>query len=325
LLAPAKKPAEGELPARLRALFQQRGALFFPDLVAETAAFSHDLVKALWELVWAGEVTNDTLAPLRSLRAGADAGSTKRASMRGRSPFQSRRIGPPGSEGRWSLLARPGAKPVTETSRRAALTRALLDRHGVLTREAVSAEGLEGGFTSIYDVLKAMEQSGRVRRGYFVAGLGATQFALPGADDRLRACRDPQADPRAQVLAATDPANPYGAALPWPEDGREGARPQRAAGAQVILFEGRLLGYLGRTEKDLLTFLPDDFGATSRSAKALAQGLASLVEEHARPTLILGRIDGDDPEKSPLGPHLTEAGFSPSSQGWFKRGATRRT
>ncbi|MEO5730880.1 MAG: DEAD/DEAH box helicase, partial [Byssovorax sp.] len=182
---------------------------------------------------------------------------------------------------------------------------------------------LDGGFTSIYDVLKAMEQSARVRRGYFVAGLGATQFALPGADDRLRACRDPHGDGRALVLAATDPANPYGAALPWPDDGREGARPQRAAGAQVVLHDGRLLGYLGRTETDLLTFLPEDFTASSRSAKALAQALAALVDEHARRTLILGRIDGDDPEKSPLGPHLVEVGFSPSSKGWFKRAGGR--
>ncbi len=324
LLAPAKKPAEGDLQARLRALFEQRGAIFFADLVAETHVFAPELLGALWDLVWAGEVTNDTLAPLRSLRAGADASSTKRAAVRGRTSFRPRRVGPPGSEGRWSLIARAGQKPASETSRRAALTRALLDRHGVLTREAVAAEGLEGGFTSIYDVLKAMEQSARVRRGYFVAGLGATQFALPGADDRLRACRDPHGNGRAQVLAATDPANPYGAALPWPDDGREGARPQRAAGAQVVLHDGRLLGYLGRTEKDLLTFLPDDFTASSRSAQALAQALAALVDEHARRTLILGRIDGDDPEKSPLGPHLVEAGFSPSSKGWFKRAGGRK-
>ncbi|MFS8068761.1 MAG: DEAD/DEAH box helicase, partial [Byssovorax sp.] len=324
LLAPARKPAEGDLQARLRALLQQRGASFFADLVAETHAFAPELLGALWDLVWAGEVTNDTLAPLRSLRAGADASGAKRAAVRGRTSFRPRRVGPPGSEGRWSLIARAGQKPASETSRRAARTRALLDRHGVLTREAVAAEGLEGGFTSIYDVLKAMEQSARVRRGYFVAGLGATQFALPGADDRLRACRDPHGESRAQVLAATDPGSPYGAALPWPDDGREGARPQRAAGAQVILHDGRLLGYLGRTEKDLLTFLPDDFTASSRSAKALAQALAALVDEHARRTLILGRIDGDDPEKSALGPHLVEAGFSPSSKGWFKRAGGRK-
>ncbi len=325
LLAPPLRPAEGDLQARLRALFQQRGALFFADLVAETHAFAPELLGALWDLVWAGEVSNDTLAPLRSLRAGADAGSTKRAAIRGRSSFRPRRVGPPGSEGRWSLLAR--GKPASETSRRAALTRALLDRHGVLTREAVAAEGLDGGFTSIYEVLKAMEQSARVRRGYFVAGLGATQFALPGADDRLRACRDPHGDSLARVLAAMDPANPYGAALPWPwpDDGRDGARPQRAAGAQVILHDGQLLGYLGRTEKDLLTFLPEGFTASSRSARALAQALAALVDDHARRTLILGRIDGDDPEKSPLGPHLAEAGFSPSSKGWFKRLGGRKT
>src|SRR5262249_49071337 len=162
----------------------------------------------------------------------------------------SRRVGPPGSEGRWSLLpmARAGSLQPTETERRMALARTLLERYGVLTREAVHAEGIAGGFSAVYDVLKALEDSGRIRRGYFVAGLGATQFALPGADDRLRALRDPSDEPRTFVLAATDPGNPYGAAIPWPE--REGARPQRAAGAQVVLRDGVLVAWAGRTERN---------------------------------------------------------------------------
>src|SRR6185436_11174826 len=133
----------------------------------------------------------------------------------------------------------------SETQRRAALARSLLERYGVLTREAVHAEGIIGGFSAVYEVLKAMEEAGRVRRGYFVAGLGATQFALPGADDRLRALRDRSEAPFTTVLAATDPANPYGAALAWPErpaeDGAASARPQRAAGASVVLVDGALV------------------------------------------------------------------------------------
>ena len=220
LLAPRPSETEGELAARIRALLRERGALFFPDLAAETGAFAGDLVEALWDLVWAGEVTNDTLAPLRSLLRGSSAKSARR--VRG-SAFRSRRLGPPGSEGRWALVPRSARKPPSETERRAALVRALLDRHGVVTREAVAAEGIVGGFASVYPVFKAMEEAGQVRRGYFVAGLGATQFALPGAEDRLRGQREAPEPDAAQtlVLAATDPANPYGAALAWPQAGAE--------------------------------------------------------------------------------------------------------
>ncbi len=327
LLAPPARPAEGDLAGRLRALFEQRGAIFFGDLAAETGAFPGDVLAALWDLVWAGEVTNDTLAPLRGLLRGA-AGETKerRAGLRGR-PFRSRRVGPPGSEGRWSLLAR-ARRPATETERRTALARALLERHGVLVREAVQAEGVPGGFSGVYDVLKAMEDAGRVRRGYFVAGLGATQFALPGADDKLRAARAPDKDARALVLAATDPANPYGAALAWPENGARGddaasARPQRAAGAHVVIHDGAMLAYVGRTEKSLLTFLPADEPARGHAADALAKALAGLVDEGRRRTLLIARIDGDEAERSPLAPRLAAAGFTATSKGYFKRGVRR--
>ncbi|MFT3765703.1 MAG: DEAD/DEAH box helicase [Minicystis sp.] len=327
LLAPPPRRAEGELAGRLRALFEQRGALFFSDLVAETGAFQNDLLAALWDLVWAGEVTNDTLAPLRSyLRGPAAQNKERRVSFRGAS-FRSRRVGPPGSEGRWSLVTR-GRRTPSETERRAALTRALLERHGVVTREAVQAEGIAGGFSAVYEVLKAMEDAGRVRRGYFVAGLGATQFALPGADDRLRAVREPPDDPRALIIAATDPANPYGAALPWPESAPDGdasrARPQRAAGAHVVLLDGALVGYVGRTEKNLLTFLPKDEPDRGHAAEALAGALSALVDEGRRRTLLVSRVDGEEPERSAIGPKLAAAGFTPTSKGYFKRATLRR-
>src|SRR5262249_46587894 len=150
-------------------------------------AFPPEILAALWDLVWAGEVTNDTLAPLRGYLRGSAGEEKDRRERRGRSllGMRSRRAGPPGSEGRWSSAARARDTP-TETERRTALVRSLLERHGVLTREAVHAEEVPGGFSAVYDVLKAMEDAGKVRRGYFVAGLGATQFALPGADDELR-------------------------------------------------------------------------------------------------------------------------------------------
>jgi ATP-dependent helicase Lhr and Lhr-like helicase len=321
LLAPPPRAVEGELAGRLRALFTQRGALFFSDLAAETGAFPRDLLAALWDLVWAGEVTNDTLAPLRGyLRGASGEAKERRASLR-RGAFRSRRVGPPGSEGRWSLVAR-GGRPPTETERRAALARTLLERHGVLTREAVGAEGVIGGFSAVYDVLKAMEDAGRVRRGYFVAGLGATQFALPGSEDRLRSAREPPAVARTLILAAMDPANPYGAALAWPEPRApevKSARPQRAAGAHVVLRDGELIGYVGRTEKNLLTFLPEAEPARGQAAKALAGALAALVAEGRRRTLLIGRIDGEEAERSPFGAKLVEAGFAGTSKGYFKR------
>ncbi len=323
LLAPPPRPAEGELAARLRALFAQRGALFFSDLTAETAAFPRDLLAALWELVWAGEVTNDTLAPLRGYLRGAALEAKQRRAGSRRSAFQPRaHRGPPGSEGRWSLVARGGRAP-TETERRAALARSLLERHGVLTREAVAAEGVIGGFSAVYDVLKAMEDAARVRRGYFVAGLGATQFALPGSEDRLRSAREPPAEARTLILAATDPANPYGAALAWPEPRREEtktARPQRAAGAHVVLRDGELIGYVGKTEKNLLTFLPEQEPARGEAARALAAALAALVDEGRRRTLLIGRIDGEEASQSAFGARLAEAGFTAMSKGYFRRG-----
>ena len=316
LLAPAPGRAEGDLAGKIRVLLERRGALFFSDLVAETGAFPRELVDALWDLVWAGEVTNDTLAPLRAYVRGS--AFSERRRFAGRS-FRSRRAGPPGSEGRWSLLASPvaGSLAPTETERRTALTTSLLERYGVLTREAVHAEDVPGGFSAVYPVAKAMEEAGRVRRGYFVAGLGAAQFALPGADDRLRSLREPSEDPQTLVLAANDPANPFGAALPWPE--REGARPQRAAGAQVILEDGRLVAWLGRAERNLLTYLPETEPERTESAKAVAAALAALVSGGRRRALLVGKIDGDDPAQSPLAPFLREAGFHAGSRGYLMR------
>ncbi len=183
LLAPPPVKAPGELCEKLRVELRKRGASFFADLAAQTGAFPADLLKALWDLVWAGEVTNDTLAPLRSYLRG----EPKEHRGPGR-PFRSRRIGPPGSEGRWSLLPTPSGTPA---ERAAALAQALLARHGVVTREAVHAEGVAGGFAAVYPVLKVMEEGGRARRGYFVAGLGGAQFAVPGAEERLRSFREP--------------------------------------------------------------------------------------------------------------------------------------
>jgi ATP-dependent Lhr-like helicase len=309
----------GELAAAIRAQLSGRGALFFSDLRASTGAFAGDLVNALWDLVWSGEITNDTLAPLRSLLQASSARNERRLRA---AHALSRRPGPPGSEGRWSLAIRPtGVAQPSETERRAAMAGMLLERYGVLTREAAGAEGIPGGFSAVYPILKAMEEAGRVRRGYFVAGLGATQFALSGAEDRLRSQRaDPQ-EATTLILAATDPANPYGAALAWPAGD---ARPQRAAGAQVVLRNGALIAWVGRTETNLVTFLPEEEPGRHAAAEDLARALARLVESGRRRAVLVGRVDGLEPGKSPLAPHLVSAGFLHGSRGYLKRAVPAR-
>ena len=333
LVAPEKRTAPGELCETLRGLLRKRGASFFADLQVQTGAYPADLLKAIWDLVWSGEITNDTLAPLRSYLRGAptESGRPQRSLVPGRA-FRSRRLGPPGSEGRWSLLPDAAGSP---TERATALAQVLLSRHGVLTREAVHAEGVLGGFGAVYGVLKGMEEAGRARRGYFVAGLGATQFALPGAEERLRGFREkpePAADSGAAgsdpadgqtlVLAATDPANPYGAVLPWPTREGEGgaaARPQRAAGALVVLYAGSLVAWLGRGEHNLHTFLPAAEPERGHTLRALAAALAGLVDLGRRKALLVARVDGEDVNGSPIAAALKAAGFTAGIKGHLKR------
>ena len=182
------------------------------------------------------------------------------------------------------------------------------------------AEEIAGGFSAVYPVLKAMEESGRARRGYFVAGLGGAQFAVPGAEERLRSFREPSPEPLTPVLAATDPANPYGATLPWPRrDGDGDARAQRAAGAQVVWHDGHLVGWLGRGEHNLHTFLPEEEPAKGHCARALAQALAGLVDSGRRKALLIARVDGEDVNASALAPALKAAGFTAGIKGYLKR------
>jgi ATP-dependent Lhr-like helicase len=286
----------------LRELLSQRGACFFRELTGEADGVTLD---ALWDLVWAGEVTNDSFAPVRALSAKRRAGGKARG---GRPRLGSLTVlGPPRAQGRWSLLTRelgdPGAVSPTEAA--AALAGLLLDRHGVLTREAARGEGVPGGFAAVYPVLRAMEESGRIRRGYFVTGLGGAQFALPGAVDRLRAFREgvPEGFPGAVVLAATDPANPYGVALPWPET--EGARPQRAAGAFVVLVDGLASLYVEKGGRGLAALRALDGTWEGQAVTALGGLVAG------------GRLSRLSLERFPsvLEPLLRAADFVPTPKG----------
>ena len=282
-----------------------------------------DLAAAVWDLVWAGWLTNDTLAPLRALLGGGGgAHRAKPAAPRtryrrpGRMTLPSR-TGPPTLAGRWSRLPERDTDP---TRRAAAVADALLERHGVVTRGAVAAEGVVGGFAAVYPVLAALEERGAARRGYFVEGLGAAQFAVPGAVDRLRALADEhRRTPGALVLAATDPASPYGAALPWPERvvAQEGTghRPGRKAGALVVLVSGELTLYVERGGRTLLSFVDDD-----EALAAATKALADAVHTGALGALSVERADGEAVFTSPLREALTSAGFRATPRGLRLRG-----
>jgi ATP-dependent Lhr-like helicase len=290
------------------------GAWFFRQLADQVGAKTDAaLSAALWDLVWAGRISNDTLAPLRALtRSGTPSHRTRRPPPRlGRRPGGGPvRTGPPETAGRWALLPAIDTDP---TRRAHAFAERLLDRHGVVTRGAVVSERVPGGFAAVYKVLSAFEDSGRCRRGYFVAGLGAAQFGTAGAVDRLRTFAEvpDDAKPTALALAATDPANPYGAALPWPET--EGHRPGRKAGAIVVLVDGVLTIYVERGGRTLLTWTddPDLLGPAAGSlAEAAHRGsLGRITVEKADGEQLLGA------GSTPLREALQAAGFVATPKG----------
>jgi len=292
------------------------GAWFFRQLSDRLGSASDAaLSTALWGLVWEGMVTNDTLTPLRALvRSGTASHRTRRAPPRvslgtGRRAALS---GPPETAGRWSVLP---ARDADVTRRAHATAEHLLERHGVVTRGAVMQERIVGGFAGVYKVLSAFEDSGRCRRGYFIEGLGAAQFGAAGAIDRLRTFSEPEeSKPVALALAATDPANPYGAALPWPANSGDGGhRPGRKAGALVVLVDGSLTLYVERGGRTLLTW-SDDTPRLTLAAAALADAtrrgaLGKLTVEKADGTALLGGGD------TPLRQALNAAGFVSTPKG----------
>jgi len=307
---PLAEPPQGETHDRIRALLETRGASFFPELHAALGGgLAGDTLDALWDLVWSGEVANDSLAPLRAFlwrHARRDRGRRLRVS-----PFRSRREAPAAGVGRWARV--PPSK-ATPTERLHARAEQLLARHGVVTRDAVASEGVAGGFAAVYPVLAALEEAGRIRRGYFVAGLGGSQFAHPGALERLRARREGPPEAEGVVLAATDPANAYGAALPWPETAS--ARLARGAGAHVVLVDGALAAYASRGETEIATFLPGEEPGRSRTASAAAAALAAWARRTGRTFFGETVADGQPLGISSLAPFLAAAGFQPAGAGF---------
>ncbi len=257
---------------------------------------SQEVMEALWDLVWRGLVTNDTFQALRGL--------ANRRHMRRRQGRRSRVT----AGGRWSLVRDLVPVPATDTERAHALATTLLERHGVLTRESVALEGFEGGFSAVYRVLRTMEESGKVRRGYFVEGLGGAQFACPGTVDRLRRIRDSADQGTVYVLSATDPANPYGWLLPWPEYAEpSGQAPKRTAGATVVLVDGAPVLYLDRGARRLRIQAGVDEPVLGRALEALPD----LARRRPRRRILLEKVNGEAATSSRFVGHLETVGFVP--------------
>jgi ATP-dependent Lhr-like helicase len=309
------EPLHDAIRARL-----ERGASFWTDLIADVAEVDGrsvepvELQEALWDLAWAGEVTNDAFAPLRApkLSLAKPRAQRERAARRfgGR-----RRPAAPQIQGRWSLTVPLFADAPAHGPRKRAIAELLLERYGIVTRETVLAEGIPGGFSGLYDELSKLETLGTARRGYFVEGLGGAQFALGAAIERLRGLRaDEPAGPL--VLAATDPANPFGASLPWPQrDDDSGRRPARVAGAYLVTIDSEPALYLERGGRGVLTLRADLLDATGEPAAWLREALEALADHVHRgriKRLALERFDGESVIGSPYGALLIELGFRQS-------------
>jgi ATP-dependent Lhr-like helicase len=367
LLAQQRPLAEPltEREEKLLAVLESTGASFFDSLhEAAGAGYPGETIEALWSLVWRGLITNDSLHALRAYIARPESARTPRRYQTG-AVFRSRRTTPATAQGRWSALplgssqavAREtfpqGLKPrelnaqsdgtakavplqngraSSATERSHALALQLLNRYGVLMREQVAAENVPGGFSAVYDVLKALEESGRIRRGYFVGGLGATQFALPAAVDLLRQLRtEPPAEkPEFVQLAATDPANPYGSALRWPdlpvaeEDSESAPRIlTRAAYAEVILRNGELVAWLKRGNPNLLVFLPAEEPERSQAAAGLAHFLCMRGQQRMRDSnhegVLITTINGQPVAAHSMARFLMDAGFHAGPLGMHLR------
>ena len=337
----------GDAQQRLLEHFSAGGGYFFRQLTdvagGMDAVLSDDaVVSALWDLVWAGRVTGDTFAPVRAMIAGGKTAHRQVAKApRARAPRMSRlgrshgtgllgspgltggRYGsvsggiapaPPSAVGRWSALPAPELDPTIHARGTAEL---LLDRYGVVTRGSVMAENIIGGFGLMYKVLARLEEAGRCRRGYFIEHLGAAQFAVPATVDRLRSftedARISKAEPSALALAATDPANPYGAALPWPAlsvDAGSGHRPGRKAGALVVMVDGALVLYVERGGKTLLTFSHDE-----DVLAVAAEALVGVVRRGAVDKLFMEKVNGHDLLETPIAVALAAAGAYSTPKG----------
>ena len=312
---------------------RQNGASFFQPLHDGTGGgYPGETLEALWSLVWRGLLTNDALHALRAYCEKPTASGRLKPSRRvhNQTAFRSRRTTPPTAQGRWSLnevaFDESRKTPARQTEWSHAIAQQLLTRYGVVFRETAHAENLPGGFSAVYDVLKALEESGRVRRGYFAADLGATQFAMPAAVDLLRSLRvNQQEQSEVLMLAATDPANPYGALLRWPAAPEEGSSLTRSVGARVVLVDGALAAYLRRGNPNVQVVLPEEEPARSQAARALAEFLVASVQHggeedsRSRVGMLITAVNGVSVAEHPMARFLLDAGFQPAPLGFNVR------
>jgi ATP-dependent Lhr-like helicase len=343
-----------ELSAKQHLILDQLargGAMFFAQLhEAIGGGYPGETLDALWSLVWRGLITNDTFHALRAYVTKPS--TTRQPKRQHNTPFRSRRTTPPSAQGRWTLLPR-SEELATPTEWSHAIAQQLLNRYGVLTRESVQQENIPGGFSAVYDVLKAMEETGRIRRGYFVAGLGATQFALPAAVDLLRSLRtDSPVQARSEkpelvTLTVTDPANPYGSVLRWPQiasatptdpetsQPAQGSEAQdasavrtltRSVGASIVLRNGDLIAYFRRGNPNMQIFLPADEPDRTNAARDLAQYLSASAQEEMRNPelgeegrrrggLLISTINGEPAHLHWMSRLLQDAGFQAAPTG----------
>ncbi|MBN1630958.1 MAG: DEAD/DEAH box helicase, partial [Thermoleophilia bacterium] len=301
----------------LLAHLEARGASFHAELLTLLPEAGPERTQdAIWDLVWAGLLTNDTFAPLRSLAAGRRARPVQESRRRHfprHRPFETTHSPSVGFVGgRWSLVRDLVRAPAASTERAHAWGATLLERHGIVAKETAAVEALGGGFSNVYRVLRSMEEAGKLRRGYFVEGLGGAQFAYPGTVDRLRCVRDEDAEGEVVALAATDPANPYGWLLPWPPLSGAGAStrgtagPRRAGGAAAVLVGGVPVLYLDRKARRLRTFAD----VTEEQLERALPALRDIARYRPRGAISLERINDESAMSSALLPRLESAGFT---------------
>ncbi len=313
----------GEKEAAIVEWLRVRGASFFADVHEGVGGgYPGETLEAIWGLVWRGLLTNDALHALRAYgdRTTSDRRNAKPVRrVHNQTGFRSRRTTPPTAQGRWSLngVAFEEGRKATDWSY--AIAQQLLARYGVVFRETAHAEGLPGGFSAIYDVMKALEESGKVRRGYFAADLGATQFAMPAAVDLLRSLRVARDGEKSEMLmlAATDPANPYGSLLKWPAGGDSGSSLTRSVGARVVLCDGALVAYLRRGNPNVQVFLPEEEPARGQAAKALAGFFVERAQ--AEGGMLLTSVNGQAVAESWMARTLLESGFVAAPMGFNVR------
>jgi ATP-dependent Lhr-like helicase len=329
----AEASAEREL--RIVEYLKGHGASFFQQVHDGVGGgYPGETLDAIWNLVWRGMLTNDSFHSLRAYCARPAASAKQGKRVHQQSGFRSRRTTPPTAQGRWSLNVAALEQGRSPTAWSHAIAQQLLTRYGVVFRETAHAENLPGGFSAVYDVLKAMEESGKVRRGYFAAGIGisATQFAMPAAVDLLRSLRSGPRDAGSDgercemlMLAATDPANPYGSLLRWPAGGDAGSSLTRSVGARVVLCDGALVAYLRRGNPNAQVFLPEEEPGRGNVARALAEFLVARVrgdrEDDAagRAGMLISTVNGVAVADSVLARPLLDAGFVAGAMGFNVR------